>query len=82
MIGPSEAKDLHPNPRAMISTINLTGPQRQVLTALATGEKLIRKGLVCRRLCAMGFVEYVPMEAGSPMSTPRITNAGLNAIEA
>jgi hypothetical protein len=44
----------------MISTINLTGPQRQVLTALATGEKLFRKGLVCRRLCAMGFVEYVP----------------------
>jgi len=66
----------------MTATIKLTSPQRKVLVTLAAGERAFRKGVVLSRLCVMGLVEYVPERPENPsgMRIPRITDAGLSAI--
>jgi hypothetical protein len=64
----------------MTTVIKLTSPQRKVLIALAAGENTFRKGLVISRLCAMGLVEYAPVENWPCGRIPRITHAGLSAI--
>jgi hypothetical protein len=66
----------------MTDTIKLTSPQRKALIALAAGEATFRKGAVLSRLCTMGLVEYVPERPENPssMRVPRITDAGMDAI--
>ena len=63
----------------MTVIIKLSSKQRAILITLAAGESVNRRAPVLWRLLAMGLIEYVP---GNPPGAgiPRITDAGLNAI--